>query len=113
MTTNIDAKRRLRAIRRLSGGFPDRTAEERLVKIEGIASGKLDPADFRHQTSPDLIERLERGKASRSPRNATDKRPVAEVKAEEREETEKKRKKRGGHDRKEGDGILRSTDVNL
>jgi hypothetical protein len=116
MATNIESKRRLRAIRRLSGGFPDRTAEERLAKIAGIATGDLDPADFRHQTSPDLLDRLKAGQASRAPRNAADKRPVAEVKAEEREADEKKRKKRGGHDRKEDGGqdrVLKSTDVNL
>jgi hypothetical protein len=110
MATNIETKRKLRAIRRLSSCFPDRTAEERLEKIEGIAAGKIDPSVVRRGTSPDQAERLKRGMASRSPRNALDTKPVQKPKDEKQDE-EKKRKKRGGHDRQEKGGIDRSSDL--
>ncbi len=115
MATNIETKRRLRAIRRLSASFPDRTADERLEKIAGIAKGDLDPADFRHQTSPDLIERIKRGQASKSVRNALDTRAKLnqdEPEAESEDEPEKRRKRRGSRDRKEGGGFDRSADLN-
>jgi len=114
MATNIETKRKLRAIRRLSASFPDRTADERLVTIEGIASGKVDPSVVRHQTSPDLLERLERGQASRSRRNALDTRPKEDQEAaREEEEPEKKRKGSKGKDRQERGGFDRSADLNV
>ena len=89
MAASIETRRRLRAIRRLSSGFPDRTAEERLEKIAGIASGKLDPSVARpNRVAPPPVP------------------------AEEPED-EKKRKKKGGHDRQERGGMNRSSDVNL
>ncbi len=106
MATNIETKRKLRAIRRLSASFPNRTAAERLKTIEGIATGKLEPTVVRRATSPDLIERLEAGQASKSPR-------VGDKPAKKKDEPEKKRKKRGGHDREEKGGLNRSSDVNL
>ena len=110
MAANIETKRKLRAIRRLSASFPDRTAEDRLVQIEGIASGRLEPTIARHGPSPDLMERLEAGQASRSPR-VTDGRKKKEEKETETEE--KKRGKRGGRDRMERGGLNRSSDLNL
>ena len=100
MAASIEAKRKLRAIRRLSASFPDRTAEERLKTIAGIADGKIEPTVVRRGTSPDLLERLKAGQASRSPRGAADKQP-AKKKAEPKE---KKRSESGGKDRKERGG---------
>ena len=121
MASSIESKRRLRAIRRLSASFPDRTAEERLARIEGIASGAVDPV-VRNTTSPDLMERLAAGQASRSPRTAHDKRPGAKRPADTPRHADdlkraddpdkKKRKKGGGHDRQESGGLNRSADVN-
>ena len=117
MAASIETKRRLRAIRRLSASFPDRTAEERLEKIEGIASGKLEPTVARHGPSSNLMERLAAGQASRSPRisDARRAKDAAARKAEEGEAEEKKRKRgrRGGRDRMERDGLNRSSDLNL
>jgi len=104
MAATIETKRRLRAIRRLSASFPDRTAEERIKQIEGIASGKLEPKLFRNETSPTLMERLAAGQASRSPRAADQKKPE--------KKPEKKRKGLGGRDRQERGGLNRSTDLN-
>jgi hypothetical protein len=107
-------KQKLRAIRRLSTSFPARTAEERLVQIEGIASGNIPPTMVRRAVSPDMGERLARGQASRSPRNALDKRkPEAKKDNEAESGEEKKRKRRSGFDRKERGGIDRSDDLNV
>lgn len=120
MAASIETKKRLRAIRRLATSFPDRTAEERLAQIEGIANGSLEPKVWRRDMSTNLMERLAAGQASRSPRNAFDKRPGAkrpavarEAEAETETEEKKKRGKRGGRDRMERDGLNRSSDVNL
>jgi hypothetical protein len=108
---SVETKNRLRTIRRISGPFPDRTAEERLKTIIGVADGTLDPMEGRNKTSPNLLERLAAGQASRSPRNAADKRPKAEPKPVEADE-EKERKGRRGRDRQERGGIDRSADLN-
>ncbi len=126
----IEQKQRLRAIRRLSPGFPLRTVEERLSLIEGIASGKIDPSIIRRKPSVDLAKRLADGIASRSPRvqdarkskdrEAVEKRladaakpaedaTAAVTKKREDEEKknwedEKKRKSRFGKDRKKRGG---------
>lgn len=114
--------KKLRAVRSLSRSSPVQTAEERLERIAAIAAGREDPNIFVNRNSPDLAKRLEAGMASRSKRNALDKRskavePEKRVEAEEPDEAEepeeKKRKKRGGRDRKEAGGLNRSTDVNL
>jgi hypothetical protein len=110
----FEAMKRMRVIRRLASPVPAVTALERLAKIEGIASGKLDHMSERPKSSPDLMERLHRGQASRSPRNAADtakaeaerrKREDAEKKAED---ADKKRGRRGGRDREERGGFDRS-----
>jgi hypothetical protein len=111
MSASIESKRKLRAIRRLSASFPDRTAEERLKQIEGIASGKLEPKLVRHQTSPDLMERLAAGQASRSNRTATtrtEKEAEDKKKADEAAHEEKKRKAKATRNRKEEGGHDRS-----
>jgi hypothetical protein len=113
MAASIESKRTLRAIHRLSQAFPDRTAEERLGPIGDILSGEVEAGVDTNTTSATLMARLKAGQESRSVRGAHDKRekPKKEEKAEP--EDEKKRKKKGGHDRMEGDGINRSSDVNL
>ena len=112
MAASIETKRKLRTIRRLSASFPDRTAEDRLVQIEGIASGKLEPKLFRRQPSPDLMERLAAGQASRSPRIADKRREKdkanAKKKAAEEKKAEKARAEKVGKDRKERGGQDRS-----
>jgi hypothetical protein len=109
MAASIETKRKLRAIRRLSSPVPDRTAEERLGQIGDVLSGKIDSAKFTNVTSPTLLKRLKEGQASRSPRNAFDKRPP---KKPEPEVEEKKRKFGGGRNRMETGGMNRSEDVN-
>lgn len=108
--TLVETKKKLRAIRRLASPVPTRTAEERLVRIEGIASGKITPEEGRNRTSPDLAERLMRGQASRAQGNALD-RKKPEVK--QADEEEKRRKATGGRDRQERGGLNRSADVNV
>ncbi len=112
----IERKRRLRAIRRLSPSFPDHTSEDRLEKIEAIASGKADPSIVRRKPSADLAQRLEAGIASRSPR-VGDKQTAKKAKAEKArstpptvavEDDAKKRKSRLGRDRQERGGQDRS-----
>jgi len=91
----VDTKARLRAIRKLASPVPDRTATDRLRRIEGIASGSITPEMGRLTTSPDLLERLAAGQASRSPR-------VGDKKREPKE-----REKRGGRNRMESGGADR------
>lgn len=94
---SVHVKTQLRAIRRLASPVPDRTAEERLEKIAGIANGTLTPEMGRLTTSPDLMERLRAGQASRSPR-------VGDPKPEPKP----KRAQRAGHDRQERSGTDRA-----
>ena len=108
MAAKIETKRKLRFIRSISAPFPDRTAEERLARIADIASGKVELTDPENKVSPTLLERLEAGQASRSVRNAADKRP--KKKDEDKEEGE--REEKGGKDRKKRGGFNRSADVN-
>ncbi len=70
MADIIEAKRKLRAIRRLSASFPHRTALERLDMIVNIASGKAEPRVPRRPMSETLGERLAAGQASRAKRTA-------------------------------------------
>jgi hypothetical protein len=109
MASTIESKRKLRAIHRLSQSFPDSTAEDRLVTIGDILSGKVAAGLHTNTTSPTLMARLKAGQESRSHRGALDK---AAKKVTQEPEEEKKRKKRGGKDRMEEGGINRSTDVN-
>ena len=109
MAASIETKRKLRAIRRLSTPVPDQNAEERLGQIGDVLSGKLDVQRITNITSPTLARRLAEGQASRSPRNAIDKRPP---KKPEAEVEEKKRKLGGGRNRMETGGMNRSEDVN-
>ncbi len=114
----VEQKRRLSAIRRLSPGFPTRTAKERLEKIEGIASGKLDPAIVHRAPSANLAERLKAGMASRSKRIQDNRTPefgafqqkqkAEREKAAAEKADEKKRKTRFGKDRQERGGRDRS-----
>ena len=99
MPTNPETKRRLRAVRRLAVSYPDRTAEDRLAKIVGIASGDAEPTAGRTPSSPDLLQRIVAGQASRSRGNAHDRRE-----REAEKEKEKTRKKRGSRDRQETAG---------
>lgn len=103
---SIEAKARLRAIRKLSSPIPDRTAEDRLKRIEGIASGKITPELGRNSTSVDLMQRLKAGQASRSPRIGQPV-PVARKKAAEEEPKPEGRGRRGGKDRQERSGLDR------
>jgi hypothetical protein len=112
MAANIETKRRLLAIRRLAMAFPDRTAEERLKTIIGIAKGEIDTMTVRRHTSPDQAERLAAGMASRSPKLAARREGAkvaksVEVAAAIEAEEEKKRKKRGGRDRMDESGANR------
>ena len=103
MPTNPETKRRLRAVRRLAVSYPDRTAEERLTKIVGIASGETEPTTGRAPSSPDLLDRIAAGQKSRARGNAHD---HIERRAEEDKETA--RKKRGTRNRQETSGRDRS-----
>ena len=115
---NIDAKRRLRAIRILSSSFPARTAEERLAKIVSLADGTTDPEEVKNSVSPDLGERLEAGQASRSVRMNTEnakRQEVQQAREEEAKTTKKKKRSKKSedtHDRQETGGFDRSADLN-
>jgi len=113
MAANIETKRKLRYIRSISAPFPDRTAEERLERIAGIASGKVELTPVQNRVSPTLMDRLAAGQASRSPRTARDKQPKPKPQPDAEEgEPEKKRGRLGGRNRKEGGGMNRSADIN-
>ncbi len=107
-------KARLRAIRKLSSPVPTRTADDRLKRIVGIASGEISPEMGRITTSPDLLERLAAGQASRSPRIADKNRDKASRELRRQQEADKaaeaKRRKggRGSRDRQEKGGADRS-----
>lgn len=109
MSDKADTKARLRAIRKLCGPVPDRTAADRLARIEGIAAGKLTPEMGRVHTSADLMERLAAGQASRSPRAGDAAEAKAKAKAEQEAaeaaaEEDRKRAQLAGRNRKERAG---------
>jgi hypothetical protein len=105
-----DSRRRLRAIRRLSRSFPASNQVERLESIADIASGKAPPERSISPVSGDLAERLADGADSRSPRM---KKPETVKETKRKKEQAKKRKESKGHDRQEGGGMNRTTDVNV
>lgn len=116
---SLETRKKLAAIRRISAAFPDATAEERLLQIEGIASGKLEPKLVRREHSANLAERLAAGQASRSPRSpaiqaAKQKAQEAREAARKDEEKKaaKKRKGKPSKDRMETSNLNRSADLN-
>jgi len=98
----LENRRRFRAIQRLCNRYPPQTADERLEKIAGIASGALPPEIAIAPISADLPSRLAAGAASRSPRVGQP--PPVE---------EQKRRAKKDRDRQEGGGFNRTTDVNV
>ena len=120
MPASLEARNRLRVIRRLSKGFPDQTAEARLGQIAKIASGEAPAVIPREPMDKTMAQRIAEGQASRSPKAKDRVRPAPKKKPAEDSEP-KKRKRLGGRDRKERGGservdpdkIVKSEDVNL
>ncbi len=98
--TTTDDRTRLRECRRLARSYPDKTAKERLERIAGVASGKIEPGRAAVGLSADVHERIAAGQASRAKGNAHD-----------RIKTETKRKKRGTRNRQERGGHDRIADT--
>lgn len=108
MRSSQDTMKRLAAIRKLARQMPLDNAYERLVKIADVASGKLGADEvFATNQQTNLAERLEAAIASRAPMAGD---PPPETKNPD-EEDEKKRRFKGGRDRKESGGLIRSKDL--
>jgi ribosomal protein L12E/L44/L45/RPP1/RPP2 len=98
-------EKRMKAIRRVLRRAPPGNIAEAVENIAAIASGKIDvDTFFKAPENANLQERLEAGKASRSPM-------ASDPKPEKEEDEKKKRKEKPGRDRKERGGAMRTGDL--